>query len=63
MGILELSSDAIKYLIIVNKLVATIRMKSQDAKKSKLEYYNTNIKKLTHTSLLLRQHHGIISQI
>ena len=41
--LLELSSDAMKYVIIKNRLLEALRMKWQDAKISKLEHYIANV--------------------
>ena len=40
---LELSGDAMKYVIIEDKLLEALRMECQNAKMSKLEYYIANI--------------------
>ena len=40
---LELSGNAIKYVIIEDRLLEALRMKWQDAKMSKLEYHIANI--------------------
>ena len=42
--VLELSGDAMMYVVIDDRLLGTLVMKWQDAKVSKLEYYieNTN---------------------
>ena len=39
----ELSRDAMKYVIIEGRLLEALRMKWQDAKMSKLEYHIANI--------------------
>ena len=40
----ELAGDAMKYLTISGRLLQATRMKTQDAKISKLEYYIANVK-------------------
>ena len=39
----ELAGDAMKYLTISGRLLQATRMKTQDAKISKLEYYIANV--------------------
>ena len=40
---LELSSDAMKYVVIEERLMDPLRKKWKDAKRTKLEYYIANI--------------------
>ena len=39
----ELSSDPMHYVMIEERLVESLRMKWEDAKRTKLEYYITNV--------------------
>ena len=41
--LLELSGDAIHYLMIEERLVESLRIKWEDAKRTKLEYYIANV--------------------
>ena len=41
--LLELSSDAMKYVVIEERLMDPLRKKWKDAKRTKLEYYIANI--------------------
>ena len=42
-NLLDLWGDVMKYVIIEDRLLRALRMKWQDAKISKFEYYNANI--------------------
>ena len=41
--LLELSGNAMKYVMIEERLVESLRMKWEDAKRTKLEYYIANV--------------------
>ena len=41
--LLELSGDAMHYVMIDERLVESLRMKWEDAKRTKLEYYIANV--------------------
>ena len=43
MDLLELLGDTMQYIMIEERLVESLRMKWEDAKRTKLEYYIANV--------------------